>query len=543
MTTVEAPRALGLRDYQRAAVDAVHAARARGITRQLISLPTGAGKTYVSAHLVAEIGLPTVFMVHRDELVRQTLTQMREVNPGLRIGVCKADQDELSGDVVIASAATLAQERRLLRLKDAIGEGALFISDEAHHDPAPSRSRAIREVNPALLVGLTATPSRGDKIGLDTVYQEIVYHLPMRTLVERNHLARPVGLRIESEADLDAVHTVAGDLNQGELENAVDSPARNRLIVNAWLTHAKERKRTVVFCVSVAHAIAVRDAFREAGVKAEMVEGNTPVSERQAIFAAFSRGEIQVLTNCQILTEGFDEPGIDCAIMARPTKSAPLYIQCVGRALRWRAGKPDALIIDVVDVTTKHSLVTLPVLSGGELKDGSEERAVTEADRKSGQVMDLYDTIAHHGQLRERAAIMLDLLDESPFVWQPLPDGTWVAKRASDGWVAVVPEGEMSIPVRVWANRETKGWEPLIDRPVASDTAMAIAQEAIRGTVLNDREAGWRRKPPTERQLQAATRWRVVAPKGVTRGELSDLLDVAAFRAAAKKLGLNGRKA
>jgi superfamily II DNA or RNA helicase len=535
--------ALSLRDYQRAAVDAVHSARARGITRQLVSLPTGAGKTFVSAHLVSEIGLATVFLVHRDELVRQTVSAMNEVNPALTVGVCKADRDELHADIVVASAATLAHENRLERLLDAVGPGGLFISDECHHDPAVSRRRAIERMQPGLLVGLTATPQRGDKIGLDTIYQEIVYHLPIRELVERKHLARPIGLRIETEADLDTVHTVAGDFNKGELESTVDSPARNRAIVNAWLKHAADRTRTVVFCVSVNHAAAVRDAFREAGVTAEMVEGETPVAERQRIFAAFSRGEIQVLTNCQILTEGFDEPRIDCLIMARPTKSQSLYVQCVGRALRWRPDKPDALIIDVVDVTTKHQLVTLPSLSGSELKDGSREREVTEGDRASGQVMDLFDAITHHGQLREREAIMLDLLDDSPFVWQALPDGMWMAPAGQGQWMTLLREGDEYVPVRINAPRgQTPALERLLDRAVAADIAMGIAQDRIPSSALNQREAHWRQRRVTDRQRMAAERWRVPVHAKATAGEVSDLIDMAAFRSAAKKLGLNGRK-
>lgn len=534
---------LQLRDYQRSAVDAVHAAYARGITRQLVSLPTGAGKTFIAAHLVSETNMRTVFMVHRDELARQARSEMRKVNPSLSIGICKADQDELGAQLIIASAATIQRESRLSRLCRAVGPGALFISDEAHHDRAAGRMRAIEAVDPALLVGLTATPMRGDKLGLDAIYQEIVFHLPMRMLVERNHLARPVGLRIETEADLDDVHTVANEFNQGELANAIDTDPRNKLIVDSWLAHAQDRKRTVVFCVSVAHAERVRDAFRAVGVAAEMVEGETPIAERQAIFARFRDGAVSVLTNCMILTEGFDEPGIDCAIMARPTKSTGLYIQQVGRALRAHAGKPDALIIDVVDVTSRHKLVTLPSLSGTEPgKDG--ERPLSEEDRKAGQVMDLFDTIAHKGKLREREAIMIDLLADSPFLWQALPGGQFMAPAGFAQWLTLLPDGDGFIPVRIHSEKNADPWvEPLLDRSVDADTAMALAESRIPVSALTNKDARWRNAPASEAQLDAAVKWRITIPPRPRRGQMTDLINVAAFRAAMKRLGFNTKGA
>lgn len=535
---------LPLRSYQRDALDAIHSARERGVRRQLLSLPTGAGKTYVASHLISEVGKRTVFMVHRDELARQARDEIRKVNPSLSIGICKADQDELYADVVIASAQTIARESRLTRLRSAVGSDCLFISDEAHHDLAVTRQRAIDGMAPELLVGLTATPQRGDGLGLDAVYQEIVYHLPMRTLVEQNHLARPVGLRIETESDLDGVHTVAGEFNEGELARTVDTDPRNRLIVESWRKHASDRQRTVVFCVTVAHAERVRDAFRLEGITAEMVDGTTSISERQRIFAAFRDGSVQVLTNCMVLTEGFDEPRIDCAIMARPTKSTGLYIQCVGRALRWWPGKPDALIVDMVDATTRHRLVTLPTLSGTE-PGKAGEHPLSESDRKPGQVMDLFDAISHHGKLREREAIMLDLLAEQPFVWQSLPGGQWMAPTGS-GWVTLVPEGDGFIPLKVWMRggndrNETDGYLPLMERPVDPATAMSVAGERIRNSQLTRQDARWRSARASEKQIEAAGRWRITVPRGATRGEVSDLIDVAAFRAAMRRLGLDRR--
>lgn len=536
---------LSLRDYQRAALDAVHEARARGVTRQLVSLPTGAGKTFVAAHMVSEIGLPTVFLVHRDELARQTVRQMRQVNPDLSIGVVQADRDEIDRQIVVASAQTLARETRLERLRRAVGAGCLFISDEAHHDRAPSRMRAIERMEPELLVGLTATPMRGDKLGLDAVYDEIVYHLPMRVLVERGHLARPIGLRIETDADLDRVHTRGGEFVQDELSETVDTQARNELIVDSWKRHATGRQRTVAFCVNVKHAERLRDAFRAAGVTAEMIDGSTPILERQRIFEAFRRGDIAVLTNCMVLTEGFDEPGIDCVLMARPTKSTALYVQCVGRGLRKYPGKRDCLVIDFVDATTRHQLVTLPTLSGIEKSEAGETgkalAEISEANRKPGQVIDLFDAMAHEGRIRERAAIMLDLLAGSSFVWNTSPNtNRYVAKAGENQWLTLLAEGDGYVPARVIAPR---GEQPrivrLFNRPLDAEAAMEIAERSIEESPLTSRDAAWRRRdePPTDGQLRFARRLGIRVPKTATKAQVAELIDSALFERAMQQLG------
>lgn len=526
--------------YQREALDAMHAAFKRGVTRQLVVLPTGAGKTYTSAYAVSEFKMRCVFMVHRDELARQTVRQMAQVNPSLSIGIVKADQDDVHREIIVASAQTLARPARLERLTRALGDTPLlFISDEAQHDRSESRMRIIATSRPTLLLGLTATPQRGDGLGLDAVYDEIVYQLPMRVLVEERSLARPVGLRIETELDLDDVKTRAGEFAEDQLADTVDTPARNNLIVDSWQKHASDRKRSVAFCVNVAHARNLRDAFRAAGIAAEMVEGGTPIEERQRIFAAFHDGQIQVLTNCQILTEGYDEPAIDCILMARPTKSSALYQQMCGRGLRPFKGKENCLIVDVVDATTRHKLVTMPSLAGAdEAPEKRKGAALSESDREAGQLMDLFDASAHHGRIRERAAIMLDLLSESAFVWQPTMDDGQFMANVDGGWVTVMPEGDGFVPILLTPDN----YQRLFERPVDAETAMNIAESRIPKNSLTRRNAPWRALPATEKQLSAAARWRVALPANVTRGAINELISQKAFAAARKRV-MNARRA
>lgn len=517
--------------HQRECLDRVHEARGRGITRQLVSMPTGSGKTILAAQLIAEVGLPAVMLVHRDELVRQSVNKIQAVNPDMSVGVVKAERDEIGADVVVASAMSLVSPRRLARLKAAKGERLLLISDEAHHDAARFRFAAINTLDPTLLVGLTATPSRADKIALGNLYQEIVYHLPMLSLIKAGKLANLRGLRIETEEDLDGVHTNRGEFAEDELADAVDTEGRNRLIVRAWQKHGEGRKRTVAFCVNKTHARHLTDTFREAGIRAECILAETPAAERVAMLDAFGRGEIPVLVNCMVLTEGFDEPGIDCVLMARPTKSTGLYIQCVGRAARTAPDKTDALVIDFVDNTSRHNLVSFPTLAGLDLPG---EEKPTEKDRKVGEAVDLVELATEKAEggrkLRERRAVEVNLFGASSYAWHTVGD-RFMAPAGNGQWVTLIPSGDLYVPAKLMR----EGWEsylqPLFDRPLEADLAMSVAEAVVERNPLTAKTAGWRGRadPPTEKQLDIARRRRIPVPEGATKAQVSQLLDERFF--------------
>lgn len=529
--------AIPLYDFQREALDAIYKRRAEGITRPMIVIPTGGGKTLTAVHLIAEVGLPAVFICHREELVDQTRKKLREFDPGVSVATCKAEQGrevhELTGHhVVIASAQTLAHENRLRTLVSAVGTGGLTVVDEAHHSAAGSWSRSIQALAPSLLVGLTATPKRGDGQGLDALFQEIVYSVPMKKLVDRGLLARPVGIAIGTNVELDSVHSATGDFKKNELEIAVNTDARNNLVVDAYEKYASDRKRAVAFCVDRAHVRALTDVFLSRGHKAAYVLGDTPKDERQNLYARFSDGALNVLVNCEVLTEGWDEPQADCALMCRPTQSSSLYQQMAGRGLRKAKGKSNALILDFVDMTRKHEIQTILTLAGAEGRELSPP--------KSGEVLDLFGDL---GNVQQRKARVLaaserlgDLLGASPFVWQATERGTFVS-CGNDQWLTIVPKGEGFIPLRVMAPRDGEPrYEVLFKRPVDADTAMNIAQNLVPTNKLTDRNAEWRSVdvPATEGQHRAARFFRV-SVTGLTKGQASEVLDRAAFDRALRR--------
>lgn len=538
------PQALPLYPFQRDALDAVHAARARGVTRQLLAIPTGGGKTVVATHAVTELGLPTVFMVHREELATQTLNKFAENNPTLTRALCKADAgryvEELRGhDVIVASAQTLAREQRLATLVRAVGGGGLLIVDEAHHSAADTWKRAIEALSPALLLGLTATPKRGDGLALDGLFDEIVYSVPMAKLVELQMLARPVGLRIGTSTSLDSVHTRAGELVESELAVVCNTPERNATVVGAYLEHCADRKATIVFCVDVAHARDLTDAFLAAGITAAYVVGSTPTAEREGYYEAMRQGELQVLVSVMVLTEGFDLPVVDAALMCRPTASQSLYIQMAGRALRKHSGKTHALIVDFVDVTAKHSLQTFMTLAGAEPRNPKV--------RQDDAADELVDIFGESGRASERKAnvakashLLGDLLESSGLIWQALPGSGWFAPTGEAGYVAILQEGEGFVPHLLQQDRMTRAilHRPLFGRPVEAETAQLIAQQEVTENALTRKGAGWRQKPASDKALGYAVKLGYEHTGVPLAGEVSDYIDAAQVARLAKRAGL-----
>lgn len=523
------PRGLALYPYQQQALDAVFSRAQDGVTRQVVSMPTGAGKTILACHIIDTARRPAVMVVHRDELVNQTLRKLAEFDPGLSVAICKADlgrkRHELAGyDVVLASVQTLARESRLATLVDAVGTGGLLIVDECHHAAAESYRQTVTRLEPSLLVGLTATPKRADGKGLDGIFDEIVYALPMRDLVEIGKLARPIGIRIGTGVSLDGVRSRGGDFIESEVSAIVNSEARNGLVVDAWAHHARDagRTRAIAFCVDVAHCYALQQAFIERGCPAEVVVGTTPASERAALYRALHDGSLPVLISCLVLTEGFDEPLADCALMCRPTQSQALYVQMAGRVLRAAPGKPDAVILDFVDNTARHALQTILTLAGDDAHFAGTPR--------DDDPLDLFGAVdaamERVTRVRKGAELLGDLLGCAPVAWQQAR-GHFFVGLANRQYIAVIQTSGGYLPIRMTED----DYALLYGYPVDAETAMNVAQREVPVTATTKRDARWRvlDVPATDAQYKAARAARVRLPDGCTKGQASGLIDVGFF--------------
>ncbi len=525
-------RAITLFDYQEEDRTKVVDDFLAGETRLLGVWPTGAGKTVLFSELHLEPRMNSwlhsftpdmrqiLVIAHRDELISQAVKKIQRSNPDLSIGVEKAEQRAAAdSDVVVASVQTLTASRakRLKKLDPA--RFRIVVVDEAHHAASPSyltilqhfgflppaefmaetrpkkehgraallswqRERlaawdAIRHVGTVnafgsfeeagtkLLLGVTATSKRGDNIGLEAIFNKISFDRTIREMIQRARLCRLKAYRVNSDTSLDDVGVRAGDFEQEKLATAVNVDKRNKVAVKAYLDYCQGRKG-ITFCANVAHAMSMAETYRAAGVTAMCVHGQMSRADRALALELFSAGEIKMLTNCNVLTEGFDEPDVQCIIHARPTKSSLLYIQMTGRGLRVHPGKDNCIIIDIVDVTRKHSLITSPELlglpmgfdaKGGDLLEAKEKVEATQAAHPLADLTDVKDL--DDCQLRVAEVDLLgnfhdEVLDQSStkLAWERTGEGYEISWRGQllNEFAKVVQREDGQ-----WAFRHEKG--------------------------------------------------------------------------------------
>ncbi|GJE12865.1 MULTISPECIES: DEAD/DEAH box helicase [Methylobacterium] len=365
---------LRLRDYQRASLDALSAAWARGgadaaAPGHLIVLPTGAGKALVIAALaretLAENPLARVAIVtHSRELVAQNFSELTRAWPEAPAGIFSAGlgRREAGAQVLVCGIQSVAD-----RL-DAVGPRDLVIVDEAHLIPRAADTRygrflaGLRARTPGLRVaGFTATPYRLDSGRLDDgahrLFSGIAYEADTFTLIRRGFLAPLVSKATLTQLDVSGVGRRGGDYIPGELEAAVNRDWITRAAVAELAEYGRSRRAWLAFCAGLAHADAVRDAVRAEGYACESVSGETPRRERDRIVAAFRAGQIRCLTSVGVLGTGFNVPEVDLVALLRPTRSTGLYVQQVGRALRCAPDKADALILDYAGLVRMHGPV------------------------------------------------------------------------------------------------------------------------------------------------------------------------------------------
>ena len=339
-----------LKPRQVEAFNAIFAALDRGIDRQLVSLPTGAGKTVLAAHIAKRFDR-VLFLAHRQELIEQTARTMGIVDPERTQGRIEQGTHDLGSQFTIAMLPTVY--RRLERIPPDSFD--CVIVDESHHACSRTWREVLDHFQPRLRLGLTATPERLDGLALSNLFSEISYSMTLADAVAENYLVPPSAIQCLTSVNISAVHTRGGDLAEDELAALVDDPARNAFIASKYLEHCAGR-RAIAFAVNIAHAQNLVEAFRAVGVSAEWVSGADP--HRADKLARFAAGEFQILANCQILTEGYDDKSVDAILLCRPTKSRSLFCQMLGRGLRLNPGKENCRVLDFVDVAGKHSLMS-----------------------------------------------------------------------------------------------------------------------------------------------------------------------------------------
>jgi ATP-dependent helicase IRC3 len=530
-----------LRPYQQEAIDAWGDFVNRGGKRGLMVLPTASGKTVVFAHLPRIYG-KTLVLAHREELLDQAAAKLQAANPTLSVGIEAAERTADGADLVVGSVPTLGRARSKRLEKFDPDEFGLVVVDEAHHASPDNTTyaRVLDYFSDVPRLGVTATPQRGDKKGLVGVFDEVIFFRSIEDMIKEGWLVPPVGYRVKTGDDISDVHTRAGEFVESELAEAIDNPGRNQLAVDAYLELAIGR-RACVYCVNIAHAEHMEEAFRAAGLSVASVFGHTDKQLRRQYLSDFAAGKISIMVSVGVLTEGWDDPGVACLILARPTKSTLLYTQIIGRGLRLHEAKDDCIIIDLVDACAGKKPVGLPTLMGlpSELDtQGKPLHEVAERFRElealspeeASQVKDTEDL--------EKAFERIDLfrvpppdpfvMEMSKFIWMETGPEHWVLNLAGENREKLSIQadalGRYEVAFQAGAKRQVLG--------AFNDVVKAFAKtdhwvKQYRGdrSALVERDAVWRHDPPTDKQLQWLRKYKVPITEGLTKGQASLILD------------------
>jgi len=489
----------------------------------VVSLPTGAGKTVIFSHLARLARRQVLVLAHREELLGQARDKIERAMDGQAVVSIERGAERAAPDakVLVCSIRSLREERlaRVIRGRDL----GLVIYDECHHAAADDNLRVLRQLGvfdatwTGTLLGFTATTERGDGKGLDTVFERIVYSRTLPRMIQEGYLSPLRGFRIATTADLRQLTRGGLDFPEDELAEAVDIEERNAVVARSIQELARDR-RTIAFCVTVGHARNLARSLNVLGVRAGIVHGAMQKDERAKALSDFREGRTHALTNVAVLTEGFDDPGVSCIAMARPTRSDGLYAQCVGRGTRLHPEKKDCLILDFVDLSDL-SLTTLPSLFG----------APRDLDLRGGDVNEarrVWESIQFDrpGFELEAGAVTLQEIQERAKTFDPLSLRTDEEVRAisANAWFSLGRHG-VALHFEKKAGRPSealvlqrgargKKWEVSVDGKVVDrfsrmeDAVQAVDYEIERlgraSAASARKEAAWRRAPAPEAMLE-----------------------------------------
>ena len=463
-----------LRPYQKSARDAIHTQWDAGHTRTLLVLPTGTGKTIVFASVAADqvrAGDRVLILAHRGELLEQAADKLRR-STGLVSAVEKAEATCLDSwfRVVVGSVQTLQRTARLERFpRDYFGT---IIIDEAHHAITDGYRRILDYFENAKVLGVTATPDRGDMRNLGEVFDSLAFEYKLTDAIKEGYLCRIMAQTIPLKLDISAVGMSGGDYAVADLGTALDPYLEQ--IAAEMAVRCKDRK-TVVFLPLIKTSQKFRDLLNAHGFRAAEVNGQS--DDRRQVLADFDAGKYNVLCNSMLLTEGWDCPSVDCVVVLRPTKVRSLYSQMVGRGTRLSPGKTDLLLLDFLWMTDRHELCRPADLV---CEDRAVARQMTETLAESGCPEDI-----------EQAA----------------------AQASED----VVAQREEALAKQLEEQRRKKA--RLVD-PLQYE--MSIQAEDLAGYVP---AFGWEAGPPSDKQTAALEKLGILPDAVESAGKASLLLD------------------
>ena len=467
-----------LRPYQEEARQKVENEWANGRQRTLLVLPTGTGKTVVFSKIIEDrvrAGDRVLILAHRGELLDQAADKLEKIT-GMKCAIEKAEETCLDkwNRVVVGSVQTLQRQNRLDRFDDDYFN--TIVVDEAHHAVSDSYRRVIDHFPEALLLGVTATPDRGDQIALGEVFSSVAYEYSIVQAIKEGYLCKIMAQTIPLQLDMTSLKTQAGDYTLGSIDSALDPYLEQ--IAEEMTNYCMDRK-TVVFLPLIKTSQKFRDMLNRRGFRAAEVNGMS--EDRKEILEDFENDKYNVLCNSMLLTEGWDCPSVDCIVVLRPTKVRSLYCQMVGRGTRLHPGKEHLLLLDFLWMSQKHELC----------------RPANIICRKQEIAEKMTENLAD--------GIMMDIQEAEE-------------QAAQD----VMKQREEALAAELEAMKKRK--RKLVD-PLQFE--MSIQDEDLANYVPT---LGWEMSPPSQRQITALERYGIFPDQVENAGKASLILDRLAKR-------------
>ncbi|MFK7973667.1 MAG: DEAD/DEAH box helicase family protein [Rickettsiaceae bacterium] len=518
-----------LRDYQKECVDkCLLALKEKNNT--LAVAPTGAGKTVILSALIKEVlkehpNYKVLVLAHRNELISQNREKFLKIYQGASTSVVNAAKKDWSGQVVFAMEQTLTRYNNLSDMPNI----DLLIIDEAHHAPADGYVRIIKKAQSlnedALLFGVTATPNRGDKIGLGEVFDNCAYEITLPTLISEGHLVRPITYIANSQHTREMLGKLKtnrmGDYSESEVASILDTDSNNDDVVKYWRKYAHDRK-TVIFCSTIVHATSVYNKFNSHGIATAIITGETSQEHRNIIFERMNKGVVQVVVNVAVLTEGWDYPPISCVVLLRMSSFKSTMIQMIGRGLRVidqreHPGliKADCVILDfgissVIHGSLGQEIDLYPYKEEGEepVKECHDCDALVpirvmecpecgfEFEAKPKNAVDIYGMSE------------IDMINMSKFAWHEVrienKKGTFLMANGFDSWSCVYQKGDHYMAIGGSNSKDSDIETEIIYK---GDKVTAISKGNDFLYEIEDenaawKSASWRHYPPSDKQVE-----------------------------------------
>lgn len=546
---------MSLRPYQIEAIESVIENKDGPSRRGVIAMATGLGKGHIMPDLIDALGTDKVlYLAHRDTLIGQIKKHLERGKGYGRVGVeIGSTSTGAYHPTVVASVPTLGRKgtRRFEQIKPERFEAVVI--DECHHATASSYIRILHRMGivsgawdksgrlmdvkkpakcPIPLVGLTATPSRGDNVGLGNVFDAIWFEMSIRQGITDGWLVPIVGWTVQSGSNISDVGISKGDYRINELAAAVDTTERNDAIYKACEEHAKGLK-SLIFAVNVQHAADIAEYFKSKGRPAMVIHGEMNDDERAHVFRWYEKTPGAVLTNCQLITEGVDIPDIECVVIARPTRSRTLYAQMVGRGTRLapgcydyseslQKGKSECVLIDISDEqgNTAKRAMTMGDLMGSPLpnKRFTGQKLLEAVEEHEKEAEDAKESLTQNVDAVIQSS-SLDIFSNSPEVppeanmdWTPLGDTLYLSMVNK----VAVRTMECRLGKWRWEMRDpkTRIWHRMNASFDDSSEAVTRIERFLRKhypveSRVASKNARWRNNPPSEKQVALAKRLRL----------------------------------